>query len=212
MGFSRQEHWSGLPFPPPMHESEKWKWSRSVVSDSVRPHRRQPTRLLCPWDFPGKSTGVGCHCLLQIIREMHIKTTMRSHFTLARMATIKKTKCCQRCGTKRNFAYHCWDCEVIQPYGKQYGEPQKNLKYNYHILGIHPKEIKLVPWKEIGTLMFATLLLTIAKIWKQPNHPLMDTHSGTIFSLQKKDFPSGPVAKTLHSQCRGPGFNPWSGN
>ena len=34
LGFSRQEHWSGLPFPCPMHESEKWKWSRSVVSDS----------------------------------------------------------------------------------------------------------------------------------------------------------------------------------
>ena len=32
LGFSRQEHWSGLPFPSPMHESEKWKWSRSVVS------------------------------------------------------------------------------------------------------------------------------------------------------------------------------------
>ena len=30
----------------------------SVVSDSVRPHRRQPTRLLCPWDSPGKNTGV----------------------------------------------------------------------------------------------------------------------------------------------------------
>ena len=34
VGFSRQEHWSGLPFPSPMHESGKWKWSRSVVSDS----------------------------------------------------------------------------------------------------------------------------------------------------------------------------------
>ena len=34
LGFSRQEHWSGLPFPPPMHESEKWKWSLSFVSDS----------------------------------------------------------------------------------------------------------------------------------------------------------------------------------
>ena len=43
---------------------EKWKWSRSVVSDSLRPHGLQPTRLLRPWDFPGKSTGVGCHCLL----------------------------------------------------------------------------------------------------------------------------------------------------
>ena len=34
LGFSRQEHWSGLPFPSPIHESEKWKWSLSVVSDS----------------------------------------------------------------------------------------------------------------------------------------------------------------------------------
>ena len=38
LGFSRQEYWSGLPFPSPVHESEKWKWSRSVVSDSSRPH------------------------------------------------------------------------------------------------------------------------------------------------------------------------------
>ena len=65
LGFSRQEHWSGLPFPSPMHESEKWKWSRSVVSDSSRPHGLRPTRLLHPWNFPGKSTGVGCHCLLR---------------------------------------------------------------------------------------------------------------------------------------------------
>ena len=64
LGFSRQEHWSGLPFPSPMQKSEKWKWSRSVLSDSLRPHGLQPTRLLHPWDFPGKSTGVGCHCLL----------------------------------------------------------------------------------------------------------------------------------------------------
>ena len=43
------------------------KWSRSVVSDSLRPHRLQPTRLLCPWDSPGRNTGVGCHFLLQEI-------------------------------------------------------------------------------------------------------------------------------------------------
>ena len=64
LGFSRQEYWSGLPFPSLMHESEKWKWNRSVVSDTSWLHGLQRTRLLCPWDFPGKSTGVGCHCLL----------------------------------------------------------------------------------------------------------------------------------------------------
>ena len=35
----------------------------SVVSNSPKPHGPQPTRLPCPWDFPGKNTGVGCHFL-----------------------------------------------------------------------------------------------------------------------------------------------------
>jgi len=51
-----------------MHESEKWKWSRSVVSNSQWPHGLQPTRLLRPWDFPGKSIGVGCHCFLRCMQ------------------------------------------------------------------------------------------------------------------------------------------------
>ena len=38
------------------------------MSDSVRPHTQQPTRLLCPWDSPGKDTGVGCHFLLQCMK------------------------------------------------------------------------------------------------------------------------------------------------
>ncbi|CAI9174389.1 unnamed protein product [Rangifer tarandus platyrhynchus] len=38
------------------------------MSDSVPPHRRQPTRLHCPWDSPGTNAGVGCHCLLQCMK------------------------------------------------------------------------------------------------------------------------------------------------
>ena len=44
-----------------------WKWSPSVVSNSLQPYRLWPTRLLRPWDFPGKNIGVGCHFLLQEI-------------------------------------------------------------------------------------------------------------------------------------------------
>ena len=36
-----------------------------IVSDSLGPHRLYPSRLLCPWNSPGKNTGVGCHCILQ---------------------------------------------------------------------------------------------------------------------------------------------------
>ena len=39
----------------------------SAVADSLGPHGLQPSRLLRPWDFPGKSTGVGCHCLWVLI-------------------------------------------------------------------------------------------------------------------------------------------------
>ena len=92
LGFSRQEHWSGLPFEliqlrNTREEKRSIPWSSCVYSrnarilqymqisqcdvsvcvsclvgsDSLQPHRRQPTRLPRPWDSPGKNTGVGCH-------------------------------------------------------------------------------------------------------------------------------------------------------
>ena len=62
MGFSRWEYWSGVPLPSP--------FSHSVVSSSLWPHGLWPARLLCPWDFPGKNTGVGFHFLLQWYQPM----------------------------------------------------------------------------------------------------------------------------------------------
>ena len=64
---ARSLEWLAISF------SNAWKWSHSVVSDSLRPHGLQPTRLLHPWDFPGKSTGMGCHCLLRDQPRQHIK-------------------------------------------------------------------------------------------------------------------------------------------
>ena len=81
MGFSKQEFicriWEHLP----SFSFKSYKllffwcvfccyccWVASVVSDSVRPHRLQPTRLPRPWDSPGKNTGVGCHFLLQLMK------------------------------------------------------------------------------------------------------------------------------------------------
>ena len=55
LGFSRQGHWSGLPFPSPMHESEKGKWSRSVVSNSSDPMDRSH----------GSSHGFSIHGIFQ---------------------------------------------------------------------------------------------------------------------------------------------------
>ena len=113
LGFSRQEHWSGLPFPSPMHESERevaqscpilcdpmdcglpgsfvhgifqarvleWgaiafseKEAAAAAAKSLQscPTLCDPidsTRLPCPWDSPGKNTGVGCHFLLQCMKD-----------------------------------------------------------------------------------------------------------------------------------------------
>ena len=75
------------------------EWSHSVVSDSLLPHGLQPTRLLCPWAFPGNSPRVDCHFLLQGIFPIqgsnpglpHCRQTLYhlSHHGLAKMC-IKK--------------------------------------------------------------------------------------------------------------------------
>ena len=94
LGLSWQEYWSGVPCSPPRGSSQprdhtdlscivRWilyHWATweaflfgccccitSVMSDSSRAHGLQPNRLLHPWDFPGQSTGVGCHHLLRFI-------------------------------------------------------------------------------------------------------------------------------------------------
>ena len=53
------------------------------MSDSVRPHRRQPTRLHRPWDSPGKNTGVGCHFLLQCMKVKSEREVAESSPTLS---------------------------------------------------------------------------------------------------------------------------------
>ena len=53
------------------------------MSDSVRPHRRQPTRLPRPWDSPGKNTGVGCHFLLQCMKVKRESEVAQSCLTLS---------------------------------------------------------------------------------------------------------------------------------
>ena len=106
LGFSRQEHCSGLPLLSPMHENEKWKWSHSVVSNPQWPHGLQPSRLLLPWDFPGKSTGVGCHHLLRWVLRDDL-------FKWDQLGALDKTLC------PKSIAYSFWDnstcsCGIIR--------------------------------------------------------------------------------------------------
>ena len=53
------------------------------MSNSLRPHRQQPTSLLRPWDSPGKNTGVGCHFLLQCMKVKNESEDPQSCLTLS---------------------------------------------------------------------------------------------------------------------------------
>ena len=142
-------------------------FSHSAVSDSLQPHGLQPTRLLCPWDSPGKNTGLWCHFLLQGIfstqvSNLHLLQWQADSLPLSRQGSPRLNESAQSHKTGRGgaklYTHELWISasflEVARRLGKvfQVCWPRGRISY---MLSLYILQICLLTRSLILVLIFS---------------------------------------------------------
>ena len=117
-----------------------------------------------------------------LIREIQIKTTLRYHLTLVRVAKMNKSgdyRCWWGCGEMRTLLHCWWECTLVQPLWKTVEVPQKIKNRSTQdpaiaLLRIYPRDTEVLMHRGTCTPMFIAALSTIAKLWKDPKCPSTD--------------------------------------
>ncbi|KAF0881469.1 LORF2 protein, partial [Crocuta crocuta] len=114
---------------------------------------------------------------------LQIKTTMRHHLIPVRMAKFNgsgNNRCWRGCGERGTLLQCWWECKLVQPLWKTVWRFLKKLKLElpYYpaiaLLGMYPKDTRMLMRRGTCTPMFIAALLAIAKLWKEPKYSPID--------------------------------------